>query len=343
MKKKLSIFCQLPTSIMFVDDNQGFLHRTIGAIGYDVSTHMFTEPQVAINYLNDNPSLLKQTIATCSENIDPTTVDSARELHNVIDVRLTPLFQHLYQPKRFNEITVVVVDYSMPMMNGLVFCERIKENPAKKIMLTGEADHGIAVNAFNQHLIDQFIPKQELESNEDKTNHRITALAHDLQQDYFATLCSFLNKELLAHPSHLAFSNDIIFQRFFNELIQRLNIVEYYLLDEVGSYVLLDEQGTINWLFVSNDTLFSNYLHIAKDNEASKAIIAKLEKKSHLPFFLTDDDLDASIIQWDNYLYPAEKLQGEQTYYYTVVENDSLHYIDKNRVVSYRQFLRENA
>ena len=59
----------------------------------------------------------------------------------------------IYDSKRFAMKTVVVVDYSMPNMNGLEVCKALEDLPLKFIMLTGKAEPETAIEAFNDGLI----------------------------------------------------------------------------------------------------------------------------------------------------------------------------------------------
>ncbi len=61
---------------------------------------------------------------------------------------------------RFDLTRVLVVDESMPAMDGLQVLDGIVDWPGSRVLLTGQADEQIAVNAFNRGLIDQFLAKQ---------------------------------------------------------------------------------------------------------------------------------------------------------------------------------------
>ena len=62
--------------------------------------------------------------------------------------------------ERYALSRVVVVDFSMPGMDGLQVLAELGDWPGARILLTGQADEQVAVRAFNRGLIDQFIPKQ---------------------------------------------------------------------------------------------------------------------------------------------------------------------------------------
>ena len=61
--------------------------------------------------------------------------------------------------RRFSLTGVLVVDNGMPVMNGVQLIESLKSCPARRILLTGEADADFGIRAFNAGLIQRFIPK----------------------------------------------------------------------------------------------------------------------------------------------------------------------------------------
>jgi len=65
--------------------------------------------------------------------------------------------------ERFSLTQVCVVDFSMPAMDGLQVLSELVDWPGARVMLTGQADERVAVDAFNRGLIDQYIPKQVAE------------------------------------------------------------------------------------------------------------------------------------------------------------------------------------
>jgi CheY-like chemotaxis protein len=53
---------------------------------------------------------------------------------------LERIYRIAEQRQRFATPSVLVVDYSMPQMNGLEFCAAVAHLPCKKILFTGAAD-----------------------------------------------------------------------------------------------------------------------------------------------------------------------------------------------------------
>lgn len=62
--------------------------------------------------------------------------------------------------ERFSLTRVFMVDYSMPETDGLQVLAQMGEWPGARVLLTGQADDQVAIDAFNGGLIEQFIPKQ---------------------------------------------------------------------------------------------------------------------------------------------------------------------------------------
>ncbi len=50
---------------------------------------------------------------------------------------LAELQKQIYNPLRFNELSVVTVDYEMPAMTGDIFCKKLAICHITNLMLTG--------------------------------------------------------------------------------------------------------------------------------------------------------------------------------------------------------------
>jgi CheY-like chemotaxis protein len=99
---------------------------------------------------------------------------------HVIDVSLDMIHREVHNEHRFEQVSVVVVDYDMPEIDGLEFCRNLKNKAIKKILLTGKADEQTAVRAFNEKTIDRFIRKQD-----DDVMARLNRAIAELQREHF--------------------------------------------------------------------------------------------------------------------------------------------------------------
>ena len=138
----------------------------------------FLDPEEALAAINQ-PDSLAPLVDRCF------TMDASNPNDPVIHLNLTALEQEITLVERFRRVSVLMVDYAMPTMDGLEFCKRVKSNDIKKALLTGVADEKTAVAAFNDGIIDRYIPKGSLASMKSVIPH-IRAMQNDFFSQYSA-------------------------------------------------------------------------------------------------------------------------------------------------------------
>ena len=79
---------------------------------------------------------------------------------NTLSYDLVGSFNNAFNSNK-EEVSILVVDYDMPGIDGISFIKKLNNNNVYKILLTGTADEDIAVKAFNDGVIDSYIKKQE--------------------------------------------------------------------------------------------------------------------------------------------------------------------------------------
>jgi CheY-like chemotaxis protein len=159
-----------------------------------------------------------------------------------VAIDLERIYRICEQPQRFATPSVVVVDYSMPQMNGLEFCAAIAHLPCKKILFTGAADEKIAVNAFNRGLIDRYIQKSPTGAGQLEQQIRT------LQNAYFDDREETLRDLVLLHDYH--FLADPVLARLIDTLRVRLGIVEHYVFPNPSGILLIDQNGKTRLLMI---------------------------------------------------------------------------------------------
>lgn len=134
-----------------------------------------------------------------------------------------------------------VVDYSMPEMNGLHALAALSDWPGLRVLLTGQADEQIAVDAFNRALIDQFLPKQ----SPDVAERLLTVLRHmpsnantRASQIWRGTLTPVQNAQLRV-PSTA---------RALQQLLQQHGLVEHVVLGDPYGILGRTAGGQVHWL-----------------------------------------------------------------------------------------------
>ncbi|MCW5588771.1 MAG: response regulator [Legionellales bacterium] len=331
MKNTYIPACYFPSTIVFVDDNQGYLNSLSLILEDNLSYSMFESPKLALAAIQ-----ARQGSSHIAEKVlkrDETEFDCPISGHT-LHLNLNAIYQEVYNPKRFAEISVVVADYAMPQMNGLEYFKEIHHLPVQKIMLTGQADESIAVQAFNDGIIDKFILKSHPEVGE-LLNHTIS----ELQYKYFQLFTESVVNSLTAEAACCL--NDPFFAEFFQRIIRDRKIVEYYLAQAPGTFLLLDSQGHVSWLIVKTAADLQMYKELATEYSAPSSVIEDLNHARKFPHFWNPRHFyNVTGHAWETFMIDATKLQGQkQDYYYAIVNDQPASDVDPSRITSYAEFL----
>lgn len=320
--------CYHPTTVVVVDDNQKYLvglHLELDAL--NASYKLFDEPSKALHYLKDEYQP-DPFINRCLKE------DPAHE-HRIVDANLHLIHHELFNQNRFNEIGAVVIDCVMPGLNGLEICQRLKDKPFKKILLTGEAQEQSAIHGFNRGDIHQYVKKDEIDFK--KVINETIAKS---QWQYFLVLSSVVTNHISDNLPSLKILNDRIFIDLFNSLRKKTKNIEFYLLDKQGSFLLLDIQGNPSWLIVKNEKEMHNLYTYANDEDAPISVQDALKNRTMIPYFHTLEDQQTLPENWDKFMHPAIELKGDgQTYYYAFISNTDLYKLNKNNVLTFQSYL----
>jgi DNA-binding NarL/FixJ family response regulator len=228
MLKKIPLFYH-PTAIIFVDDQELFIHSTLAIVDNLSDCRSFIDPKEALKYVQStNPG------AYITENF------SNHKQENEILITQKELTKYLSSLERFLCETTLLIDYAMPKLNGLEFCENIENKAFKKIMLTGEAGPNIGIKALNRHLIDRFIYK-----NSPKVFEEVNQALLELRKEFFEEKYKdLLRRKLPGFLSSQAFGD------FFMQIFHKFKGVEYYLINTLGDFLIIDAQGHATWVSV---------------------------------------------------------------------------------------------
>jgi CheY-like chemotaxis protein len=201
----------------------------------------------------------------------------------------------------------------MPGKTGIELCYELRDLPIKKILLTGEAAHRLAVEAFNKGIIDCFIRKDD-----PMLAAELTGYIQKLQLQYFVDLSC----PLLSHleVDYKLPQSDPQFFDFFEIWIKENNIREYYLLDKNGTFLTKNQHDEVKYFIAHTDRsldIFSNLY--AEDRDVSGFVDAVNQRKK-IPFFgFKSESWHYESNQWSNHFYSPNLLNGREKYYWAVV------------------------
>lgn len=204
----------------------------------------------------------------------------------------------------------------------------------KKILLTGQADERLAIEAFNEGLIHRYIQKSEPNVAE-----LITKSIYDLQLQYFQLMSDMIVRMLsVTSPSCL---HDKKFADFFRQLRQEKGIVEYYLADNSGSFLLLDDDANVNFLIVKNEADMRLHYDLALDNGASEEVLDQLASGEKIPCFWQANTQPPEWNEWSTCLVPAHRFVSDETYFYAYTSGASLFDVHQDKILSYHRHLED--
>ncbi|AWN74924.1 response regulator [Legionella anisa] len=316
-----------PIRVIFLDDNRAFLDVLDLEFGQKFNIMTLTSPDTAFRVVDNHSQDVIQSIFKLMEDVN---VDTTND--RVIAFDISKMLNLIYNKTRFEYIPLLVVDYEMPTINGIEFCRKLKERKIFKIMLTAEADTDTAIKAFNNGLIDKFILKTS-----ENLYPEITLAVDDLTQRYFRKLTKNI-VNAYANSINDLFDNELYQQLFASVLIQA-QAVEYYLVDNSGSFLFLDKDAKPTWLIIRHVKELSDQLDLMQGYELPEQTMAAVEKKEKILFLLSEKEYKKPIVEWVNYLFDAKKL--DNNYYYSITQDYLTDSIDWERVVSYSSYIAE--
>ena len=227
-----------PTTACFIDDNESFMAGLALVLPAHMSSVAFYDPVSALEYVNrhqEKPSLADRCFSNAKqsrEHLFRLDTDQMEQETNIIE--------------RFDRLSVVIVDYSMPTLNGLQFCEQIRDPQVGKVLLTGVADEKMAVEAFNAGIIDRFISKSHPLASE-----HISEYSREMQRIYFRSQTEQMLQTLrLAGP---VFLDDPWVSSWVLRLMRRKNFCEYYMVSEPPGLLMVSPSGALQQLIILSD------------------------------------------------------------------------------------------
>ena len=184
---------------------------------------------------------------------------------NTLSYDLVGSFNNAFNSNK-EEVSILVVDYDMPGIDGISFIKKLNNNNIYKILLTGTADEDIAVKAFNDGVIDSYIKKQEPDALK-KLYDKII----DLHLRFFQKETAEITKAILKIEEN-SLLNSLEYKELLYKIIKNNNICQYYLIDEIGSYYMIsNSQDYIIYITEESKNLaLAEYLEERNLNKIAK-------------------------------------------------------------------------
>lgn len=288
---------QYPTTVVIVDDNPDFLANIGLQLDPRLALQSFMSPYDGLVAVNGSAGATDAAGRFFAPYNQRDEMDNGR---HVISLSLDTIHQEVLNPRRFERVTVAVVDYDMPEIDGLEFCAGIKDSKVGKILLTGKADERTAIKAFNDGLINRFIRKQEPDAIE-----QLSAAITDLQRDYLERYAGMVS-EALAVGAH-EFLHNPVFAATVRRLQADLHIVEHYLISKPLGLLMFDAAGNAWRLVVMEENDLRSQAEITQELGAPDELTHELLSGRVVPYFWrTGGEYSPMDTDWPACLYPAQ-------------------------------------
>jgi CheY-like chemotaxis protein len=303
---------QYPTMTVLIDDSQSFLKSLAFHLQAQRACKVFHDAQRAIDWLCQSHRQSAKLTEPIRVNYDEENLSFERR---IVTIDLDQIHRQVMNPQRFLMPSVLVIDYAMPQMDGLAFCEAIQHLPCKKILFAGQADEKIAVAGFNRGLIDRYIKKGDHDALD-----RLESEIGTLQTEFFVAQSHTL-KDLLTRDSY-TFLSDPAMGTLVAQLCHRYGFVEYYLFPNPSGILFLDAKGKATLMVVETESGLMSQLEVAQDNGAPLELLTALRELRVVPYFHDSGGMFTSALEhdWLSYCLPSQICSGRQDYLWALFD-----------------------
>lgn len=308
MSKEATPYLYFPSKLILIDDNHSFLENLSFELSHDFRPYIFSDPTDALDEIKNSKSLY-DVAQPFLKVINNSEIDEDGESYSMDYMQI---INFALKDNLKNEISVLIVDYSMPDMNGIDFCKLLKGIKAKKIMLTGEATYSVAIDAFNEGIIDKFIVKDT-----DTYLEELFNAIKSMENQYFNSLSDklYINKyDLIGCSNYL---------EIFHEWKITNSIVEYYIVSKKGCVLGIDEKHKCYWILINTSDENEMYMSIAKESHSSKTI-SQIHTDEKQVYLLTNENKLDSADNWYNFIFPISSRinYNNKEYCFSFIEGD---------------------
>lgn len=297
-----------PTTVVLVDDNDLFLQTLDLRMPAEMAYLLYHNPRKALDRVNE-----KLALAPIPERCFAPPTKTLHWPDSIVRLDLSLIEQEVNNTQRFRRTSVVIVDYAMPAMDGLTFCARIDDPSVKKVLMTGAGDESLAVNAFNEGVIDRFVPK-----NQTTTLDMVVDFAQEMQREYFRDQQSAIQESLSLDPPALL--SDPTISRYFARLCEERRFMEHYLVGDPPGFVFVDTDGALVRLLVLSDSEVTQQVEYAATHDAPRDVVQAIASRSRIGYFSERAETFADDpYPWRDFLCVPTRLEGKQVWWAALI------------------------
>lgn len=303
-----------PTTVCLVDDHADFLNSLSMALDRTLYARTYDSPRKALADIQGG--VFRTSLPR--EGWVYQWSDQYSEATPLLALEIESIHRLIYAPDRFAELSVIVVDYSMPEMDGLAFCEQIDDPRISKILLTGRADERLAVQAFNGGLIDRFILKSD-----PNVFKQLGREIKKLQRRFFASASEQILRAL--PPGRYNFLRQPAFNELMRKVAYERRTVEHYVCTMPTGVLMVNAKGVGTFLLVQTEHDVKVQREVAFEQEAPDELLRALASGKWLPWFHQTRGYYTSecAANFERFLFPALSVEDDYSFQYALIDADA--------------------
>lgn len=301
-----------PTRVVFVDDDLAFLNLLPLRLGSLLPYLRFDSPRELLSEFAAGRLHGRLDLNWWDAYPGEEGGDLAEQL---VGFDQSMIALRVFNRARFGLVTVLVADYQMPEMTGLDLFRELAHLPCKRILLTGQADEALAVQAFNEGIIDLYLPKLH-----PRLDLELNRAIERFQFAYLEQATELITQVLRAADP--AVWGNPAFARFFHQVCAERGVVEYYAVPEPKGYWLLKADGRAEAMLLFAEWELAAQATAAAAARAPQGVVRRLRgRRSALCFPGADAERVLSESDWWEACVPVFPLPGRTDRFYALIRN----------------------
>lgn len=295
--------------ILIIDDDIEILQSIQKTLSHKFNIIITTSPLEAISIIKsnvvDNPIVFNDI--TEENELD---LSKSNNMISILQFTIDTIHNIVNDKHKYEKYGVLIVDYDMPNINGIELSKKLEMLPIKKILLTGKYDITHAIKALNSNIVDCYVRK-----GEENTMEEIKFYIDFLYHDYFTNLSTQILNTIPTNK--LNFLRDKIFITILSNIIKEHNIVEYYLVNRYGTYLLISEDKNRFAFVCYAETDLVDICEIYNNDPSVQGDIDKIKNRQCIPFFdIYTDPLEIRSLNNEKCLHKANKTNN---FYWAII------------------------
>jgi CheY-like chemotaxis protein len=256
-----------PNALVFLDDDANYLETLALVIPQDWGVRLFTHVADCLAHFEQQHALWEADVWYHQE-LANTCRTGGQLIPQILEYWVSN--SHRYRLTR-----ICVVDFAMPAMTGLDFLKLLPVWPEHRVLLTGQADELIAVGAFNDGLINHYVPKQH-----PYIGKHLTTLLTSLRVSPM-NLHEGIWRSILLQEQYAVLQESTV-KLELSKLAKERQWIEYVVLPSPFGILALDRHARAHWLQLELRSELATMAELAESTGQPSAVIQKIREGTHL-------------------------------------------------------------